>query len=240
MDSPTGAPVSGKQNLLIPVAIVLAGGLVAAALFFGGGGSGTQPTGTNEPASGSVDKLLAVANGEHIYGNPNAPIKIVEYTDLECPFCKAFHVTMKQIMNEYGASGKVAWVIRNFPLQQLHPNAPKLAEAAECVASVGGNDAYWKFLESVFEQYPINTFFDFAKLDSTVSGIGVDVKKFEECYTSGKFKDKITKEFNDAVASGGQGTPHNILVTSKGEKVPIPGAQPFATVKSVIESALKN
>jgi protein-disulfide isomerase len=184
--------------------------------------------------------MPAVTAKDHIIGNPNAPVKIIEYTDLECPFCKAFHVTMKQIMDEYGASGKVAWVLRNFPLQQLHPNAPKLAEAAECVASVGGNDAYWKFLDAVFKESPINTFFDFEQLDKTVKSVGVDVTKFESCFKAGTFKDKITAEFNDAIASGGQGTPHNVIISAKGIKTPIPGAQPYATVKSVIESALKN
>ena len=242
MDSPNDSKMQmGQQGLAVPVAIVAAGALIAAALYFTSGGTGTGTTPDNmNTASGSPDKAEPVTSSDHIMGSTNAKVVVVEYTDLECPFCKAFHITMKQIMNEYGSTGNVAWVIRNFPLEQLHPNAPKLASAAECVADLGGNDAYFKFLDSVFEQAPINTFFDFTKLDSTVSKLGIDTAKFESCYTADKFKQKITDEFNNAIASGGQGTPHNIVITKDGQAIPIPGAQPYATVKSVIDAALKN
>ncbi len=236
--SPQAPHVSATQapNLAVPIAIVIAGALVAGALFFSGHATTTPTAGTTAP--NQVKNFVAVSAADHILGDPNAPVKIVEYTDFECPFCKQFDSTMKQVMATYGKDGKVAWVIRNFPLEQLHPNAPKLAEAAECVAEIGGNDAYWKFLDSTFTQFPVNTFFDFTKLDSTVAGVGVDTTKFEACYTSGKYKDKIAKEFNDAVAAGGQGTPHNIIVTKDGQKVAIPGAQPYAALKTVLDAVL--
>ena len=130
--------------------------------------------------------------------------------------------------------------MRNFPLQQLHPNAPKLAEAAECVASVGSNDAYWKFLDSIFVQAPIGSFFDLAKLNSTVSGVGVNVQAFESCYQKGTFQDKIQEEFNDAVAAGGKGTPFSVAISKDGTTTPIPGALPYANIKTIIDQALKN
>ncbi|HEY4473608.1 MAG TPA: thioredoxin domain-containing protein [Candidatus Paceibacterota bacterium] len=230
---------SNQQNLSIPVAIVMAGALIAIALYLASGGT-SSGTNTDTGTDAAITNAPAVNAADHILGNPDAPVKVVEYTDFECPFCKQFHTTMKTIMDEYGAKGQVAWVMRNFPLQQLHPNAPKLAEAAECVASVGGNDAYWKFIDSVFLQAPVGSFFDLTKLDSTVSGIGVNVQAFESCYQKGTFKDKIQKEFNDAVAAGGKGTPFSVVVTVGGENVPIPGALPYANIKSVIDQALEN
>ena len=230
---------SNQQNLSIPVAIVMAGSLIAIALYLASGGT-SSGTNTDTGTDAAITNAPAVNAADHILGNPDAPVKVVEYTDFECPFCKQFHTTMKTIMDEYGAKGQVAWVMRNFPLQQLHPNAPKLAEAAECVASVGGNDAYWKFIDSVFLQAPVGSFFDLTKLDSTVSGIGVNVQAFESCYQKGTFKDKIQKEFNDAVAAGGKGTPFSVVVTVGGENVPIPGALPYANIKSVIDQALEN
>jgi len=230
---------SNQQNLSIPVAIVMAGALIAIALYLASGGT-SSGTNTDTGTDAAITNAPAVNAADHILGNPDAPVKVVEYTDFECPFCKQFHTTMKTIMDEYGAKGQVAWVMRNFPLQQLHPNAPKLAEAAECVASVGGNDAYWKFIDSVFLQAPVGSFFDLTKLDSTVSGIGVNVQAFESCYQKGTFKDKIQKEFNDAVAAGGKGTPFSVVVTVGGENVPIPGALPYANIKSVIDQALGN
>ncbi|MBI3630793.1 MAG: thioredoxin domain-containing protein [Candidatus Sungbacteria bacterium] len=226
-----------QQNLAIPIAIVIAGVIIGGAIFFMEKGkpvTTTSATGTQQVAAKDIP---AVTPSDHIFGDPNAPIKIVEYTDLECPFCKQFDATMKQVMQAY--PGKVAWVMRNFPLQQLHPNAPKLALAAECVAELGGNDAYWKFKDSIFTQAPINTFFDMTKLTTTAQGVGVDGKKFDLCVASGKYQDKISKDFNDAVAAGGQGTPFSVLITKSGAQVPIPGSQPFDSLKQAIDTALK-
>jgi len=231
METPT------TQNLSVPIAIVIAGAMIALALYLVGGGT-TPSTNTNGAGTTEV-KIVPVASTDHILGNPNAPIKIVEYTDLECPFCKQFHATMKQIMAEYGESGKVAWVIRNFPLEQLHPNAPKLAEAAECIAELGGNDAYWKFLDTLFAAAPGNQMTDMTRLGEFATKVGVSATAFNQCYTSGSMKAKVEKEFNDAIASGGQGTPHNIVVDAKGKTVPIPGSQPYATVKSIIDTVLQ-
>lgn len=227
-----------QQNLTVPIAIVVAGALIAGALFFAGRSpaptSGTATnTGQNAPA---VKDIPGVTAADHIRGDLNAPIKVVEYDDLECPFCKQFDGTMKQVMQNY--NGKVAWVIRNFPLQQIHPNAPKLALAAECVAELGGNGVYFKFLDAIITVAPINTFFDITKLTATAEGVGVDGKKFDTCVASGKYQDKISKEFNDAIAAGGQGTPFSVIVTASGKKIPIPGSLPYDTVKATIDSAL--
>ena len=231
---------SQQQNLMIPIAIVIAGAIVGGAIFFvekNNPNSQAATTTNTAPAPVIAKNIPPVTAADHIMGDINAPVKIVEYTDLECPFCKAFTPTMKQIMQEY--PGKVAWVMRNFPLQQLHPNAPKLALAAECVASLGGNDAYWKFIDSILAQAPVNTFFDMTKLTATAQGVGVDGKTFDSCVASGKFQTQITAEFNDAVAAGGQGTPFSVIITKSGIQIPIPGALPYDQVKAAVDSALK-
>ena len=225
-----------QQNIMIPVSIVIAGILVAAALFFSGRAT-EGPTADGNDAA--VEKVPAITTSDHILGNPDAKVIVVEYTDLECPFCKAFHETMKRIMAEYGEGGEVAWVLRNFPLQQIHPNAPRLAEAAECVAELAGNDAYWSFIDALYALAPVNTFFNMSKLTQTASGVGVSATAFDACLASGRYQDKISKEYSDALATGGQGTPHNTVVTKDGQSIPIPGAQPYETVKSVIDAALR-
>lgn len=225
-----------KQNLSIPIAIVLAGALIGGALFFiGRTDAPTTNTNTNTPSVTQKD-IPGVTSADHIIGSIDAPIIIVEYTDLECPFCKQFDGTMKQVVKAYG--GKVAWVVRNFPLQQLHPNAPKIALGAECAAALGGNETYFKFLDSVFTQAPINTFFDITKLTATAEGVGVDAKKFNACVIAGTYQDKISKEFNDAVAAGGQGTPFSVAITKNGKQYPIPGSQPLEQLKTIIDGIL--
>src|SRR5690349_16280049 len=94
------------------------------------------------------------ASRDHIYGNPDAPISLVEYSDFECPFCKRFHSTAKEIIDAYG--GKVNWVYRHFPLSMHNPGAEKQAEASECVAQLGGNDAFWKYANAIYARTQSN------------------------------------------------------------------------------------
>jgi len=89
--------------------------------------------------------LAEVTESDHIMGNKNAPIVIVEYSDLECPYCKKFHKTAKQIVDE--SSGEVAWVYRHWV---VHPTALPKTVAAECVSKIKGNDAFWEYVDLVF------------------------------------------------------------------------------------------
>ncbi len=82
---------------------------------------------------------------DHIYGNPNATVTIVEYSDFECPYCKQFQPVLKQIVDE--SNGSVRWIYRNYP---LHQHSFEELIAAECVAKIKGNDAYWKYGELLF------------------------------------------------------------------------------------------
>ncbi len=93
-------------------------------------------------AGGRAAAMRTVAKDrDHIRGNPDAPVTLVEYSDFECPFCKRFHPTVKRIVDEYG--GRVRWVYRHFPLDEIHPvKARREAAAAECAAELGGNDAF--------------------------------------------------------------------------------------------------
>ena len=209
--------------------------------------------------------LSALTSEDHVLGNPDAPVVVVEYTDLECPFCKVFHGTMKPIIEEYGESGHVAWVIRDFPLSQLHPNAPRLAEAAECVAELEGNEAYWGFIDAIFTLAPVNTLFDMSKLTQTATGVGVSATAFDACLESGRHKNGVAEEYGNAIASGGNGTPYNVIILKKelskagkdviatlqsqlqpglltvsndGKKIGLSGAQPLDLVKQVVDAAL--
>lgn len=98
------------------------------------------------PESENVD-LLTVNQTDRYLGNIDADVVIIEYSDIDCPFCKKFHPTLERISQEYGS--KIAWVYRNFPLDSLHPEARTKAEAAECVGQLAGNDVYWKYLKTL-------------------------------------------------------------------------------------------
>lgn len=90
-----------------------------------------------------------VTDKDHILGSKDADIVIVEYSDLECPYCSRFHATMHQVMKDY--DGKVAWVFRHLPLEQLHPNAFNKAISAECVFDLGGEEKFWSYIDTIFK-----------------------------------------------------------------------------------------
>jgi len=229
----------------MPVAVIIAGALIAGAVIYSGGRAESGTT-ANQPQqqvaaqqTGDLEAMKPVSKDDHIRGNPDAPVKIVEYSDTECPFCKRFHPTMQQVMDEYGKSGKVAWVYRHFPLDQLHSKARKEAEATECAAELGGNDKFWAYLDRLMEVTPANNGLDPAELPKIAQYVGLDTAKFNECLSSGRYAKKIEEHVQNAVATGGNGTPWSIVVGKNGKKYPLSGAQPYTSVKQLIELALQ-
>jgi len=238
-----------EQKLTVPIAIIIAGVLVAGAVMFNNGNrsnSVTQaPTDNQEEQqvpqpSGSTDSVNPVTSEDHIKGDINAPVKIVEYSDFECPFCKRFHDTMNQVVDEYGDDGQVAWVYRHFPLDQLHPkNARRAAVASECANELGGNDAFWKFTDGYFKVSPANDQTDFDAVTSQlISEIGLNEGAFDECLNSGKYDSHVEEDIQNAVATGGRGTPWSVVVGPDGTTYPLSGAQPYESVKQLINIAL--
>ena len=94
-------------------------------------------------------KIAPVAPDDHIRGDANAKIIIVEYSDLDCPFCKTFHRTMNQVIDQKEIN--VAWVYRHYPLSQIHPGAFQKAEETECAWEQKGNEGFWKYADALFE-----------------------------------------------------------------------------------------
>ncbi len=175
----------------------------------------------------SVDVPLPTSD-DHTRGDTNAEIAIIEYSDIDCPFCKQIHSTLQQIVEEY--PGKVKWVYRHFPLAGLHPDAPKKAEATECVAELGGKEAFWKFLDNLFETEGETM----ENLPAMAKQAGVDADAFSECLNSGKYAQKVRAQYNEATAAGGRGTPYSIIV--KGDKkIPVSGARPLSYFKNIID-----
>lgn len=167
---------------------------------------------------------------DHIRGNPNAEVAIVQYSDYECPFSKRVQATYQQIAESYG--DKVAVIFRHFPLG-FHQNAEPAAIAAECAASLGGNDAFWKFNDKVFATQGEWAYEKYAQ------EIGLDAAKFKECIDGGKWKQFVQDQLNGGSKAGVSGTPSNFILNLKKKTVTeVGGAQPFENFKSAIDAAL--
>ena len=227
------------KNPLIPIAVIIAGAIIAGAIIF-----------TNQASPKIVDQagvkatdveLREVDKDDHILGNPNAEVTIVEYSDFQCPFCQTFHTTMNQIMDEYGRDGKVAWVYRHHPLDDfygapsnLHPEARPAAIASECVAREKDNDAFWSYSNTLFDNQAE------LGLDLYIQeavALGIDRESFTECLNDEKILDLVIEDEQNGELRFG--TPYSVAITSDGRNaVPINGALPYTAVKEIIDGLL--
>lgn len=192
----------------------------------------SAPLKTQQPSG----KIKPVTDKDHIRGNKNAKLSLVEYSDLECPFCKSFHSTMQEALKTYG--DKVRWVYRHFPLS-FHANAQKEAEAAECVAELGGNDKFWKYADTIFERTTSNgTGFALDKLGPLAQEVGVNQAEFQKCLSSGKYTKLVQEQIADGTTGGVTGTPSTFIINAKGNSQIIVGAQPIEALKTAVDQAL--
>ncbi len=248
---PTEIQQTLAEKLYSPTtAILMSGVLIALAIFFRPVGialpetqavKGSATTGALAQAvSVSLEHMKPITSDDHIRGNTSAPLIMVVYSDLECPYCKVFHQTMLQLMNQYGSQGKLAWVYRNFPIASLHSKAQNEAVASECANLLGGNDIYWKYVDDVFATTNSNNSLDPVFLPKFATELGLNTPAFNECMQSGKFTKKIADSIAEAATVGARGTPFGILINTKtGEKTAIPGAEPIEMVQQLIDSMLK-
>ena len=213
------------------MAIVAAGVIIAGAVLYTK--SPSAPTALAEQNSQNLPTQVNVpaprAN-DHIVGSPTAPIVLIEYSDYQCPFCSTVYPTIKRIVAE--SNGQIAWVLRNFPLESIHPEARPAATAAECIAGLLGNDAFWKYTDDVFNNQ--------AKLSKSYSrqlalSYGADAAKYDACVAQDTYKDKIDADMGDAYSNGGQGTPYTVVYSAKYQAA-LSGALPYEQFTAVIKS----
>lgn len=188
-----------------------------------------------EVSSENLDKL---SDKDHIKGDKNARVLLIEYSDLECPFCKQFHSTAQKVVDEY--DGKVAWVYRHFPIAGLHSKAPKEAEAVECAHEQQGNDGFWKLTDKIIEVTPANDGLNLADLPKLAEEVGLDGAKLKDCMDSGKYADVVEAGRQGGIKAGVTGTPGNFLFDTKtGKSQIIRGALPYDSIKPMIDSLLQ-
>ena len=244
---PEQKEVKKSFSISTPAAILSAGALIAVAILFTNG-SGAARTDRGAYAGGpgketTVLPKLELRSDDHVNGDPSkAAVLLYEYSDSDCPFCARFHPITKQIKQEYGE--KIAIVYRHYPLEGLHPYAKSEALALECVADIGGNTAFWTYLDSLFTVSLSQDANDGKKVDTEIfttlaQTAGVDATAFKTCFVTKKFEQKVESQAAEAIALGAEGTPYSIVVNQKtGKQIAIPGAYPIEEVRKFIDSIL--
>ena len=188
--------------------------------------AGDPPAAEEPAAEQQFSKVTPIKDSEYVYGDKNAKVQIIEYTDFECPYCSRHYATAKQIKAEYG--NKIAFVTRHFPLS-FHPEAQKAAEASECAGEQG---KYWEMYDKIFEANLAGDM-SVAKWKAAAKSIGLNASKFNGCLDDGKYAKKVTDDMASGAAAGVTGTPATFI---NGELVS--GAVPFSNFKQIIDNLL--
>lgn len=232
---------TSSPKLSLPVAIIIAGVLIAGAVFFtqsnGAVALSDSPLGKNNtpqtiPAE-NLPNFRGVSEDDHIFGSLDAPVSIIEFSDYECPYCQLLHPTLQKIVAEYPS---VNWIYRHFPLSG-HANALGSSIAAECVAKLEGNDAFWTFTSALFaNQATLSDVF----YKSVASDLGIDAAAFAACQAEPGIADLVREDLNEIVSVGGSATPSVIIVTASGKYLPFTGALEYDDIAGLIDFALEN
>jgi len=236
---PAAAATPIWKDLLIPASIMIAGVAIGLGLYFSGGPAPVQMAAAPAPAAPQevdrTDQVAPVTEGDYRKGPADAAVSIIEYSDFDCPFCSRFHDSMNDIV---AATDDVAWVYRHFPLEQLHPEAEGVAIAAECVGELAGSDAFWSFTDGYFAARGAGDGAAHSVLvPQLAAAAGVPSAAFSECVASGRTQPLVQEDMDNAIATGGRGTPWSILVGPTGKTYPINGALPVASIEQLIQIA---
>lgn len=181
---------------------------------------------TAVPQATPVQRFNVSADDDPFLGPERATVTIIEFSDFECAYCVRFYRdTLMPLLETYPAEVRV--VYRDFPLENIHPNARPAAEASQCAFAQG---KFWEFHNQLFENQ--NRMGDQLYAD-IAADIGLDTAAFEECYLSGAFSEEVSRDFNAGRALGVTGTP-TFFVNGR----VLVGAQPLQNFLAVIEEEL--
>lgn len=195
----------------------------------------TEPT----PADDSQPVVPSI-DDDPVLGDIDAPITIIEFSDFQCPFCARFHAeTLPELKSAYIETGTAKFVYRDFPIQNIHPNAVAAAVASECAHEQG---VYWDYHDMLFENInvwgPLDSAGAIVTFQTYAADMGLDADAFTECLGSGEHITEVASDYADGVSYGITGTPAFFVGNDQVGYVMISGAQPFSAFQSVIERIL--
>ncbi|MEX0933339.1 MAG: thioredoxin domain-containing protein [Candidatus Paceibacterota bacterium] len=207
-----------SSPLLLPLSIVIAGLLIgifaAGAILFTNKTGGSAPGAVSEPMVREIS-YAPVAKEDHVRGSLSAAVKLIDYSDYECPFCKRHHETLIALMENYDEA-EFAWVYRHFPIPQLHQKAIPESVAAECVALQAGSGGFWSFTDIIYEVTPANDGLDLALLPEYAEQAGAtDNAAFQSCVETEETLALVESDMEDGENAGARGTPYGLFTTER-------------------------
>ncbi|MGN0903339.1 MAG: DsbA family protein [Succinivibrio sp.] len=184
---------------------------------------------------GAVEKT---PTNEKIYGNPDARFKIIEYSDIECPYCKNFFATPKEVVDL--SNGQVSLTWKNMPLPFHEPKASQEAVAVECAFKIKGNKAAWVALDKLFEATKSNGLASLV-LDNFANEMGLETAKYLNCIADPASIKAVQKDIEQAKNDGISSTPSTVIIdTLTGQKEVLSGAVGADVIMNTIEAMNSN
>lgn len=191
------------------------------------------------PAPPSVQKIDATVpiGSNALKGEDDATLTLMEFSDFQCPFCgRHFRDTLPRLVKDYVDTGKLRYAFRDFPLEQIHPQAEKAAEAARCAGEQG---KFWEMHDQLFANQKA---LQAEKLAEYAKAVGLDEDDFKECLESGKYAQAVRDDMAAGTKLDIRGTPSFVLGVSSGGQVKdavlIRGAQSYEAFKAEIDKLL--
>jgi protein-disulfide isomerase len=198
--------------------------------------------GLTEPKAQYENVTFVKVGNSPVQGNRNAPVTVVEYTDFDCPICRQAYVNiLPALRKEYVETNKVKFIYKNLPIADIHPNAPKKAEAAMCAWELAGDQVFFRFHDELFNRYGSTDTADI-QIAQTVSVTGLESHLFTACMNSKKYQEFILKDIIEAEIIGSRGTPTWLIgITDEDglrDTVKMSGMPSYKVFQTVIDQLL--
>ena len=200
-----------------------------------------EDTMLTNPESNTGDAVVTIsADDDPVMGDDNAPVIIIEFSDFQCPFCARFHAeTLPLIKENYIDTGKVKFVYRDFPIQNIHPNAVPAAVASECAHE---QDRYWEYHDSLFENInrwgPLGAAEALEEFKTYAVNLNLDEASFNECLDTGRYIGEVSMDYADGVSYEITSTPSFLIGNEQTGYFLISGARPYEQFQFAIEQIL--
>ncbi len=171
----------------------------------------SRPNETIQPTANqaSVEKIYTTTDPS--LGNPNAPLQVVEFSDFQCPYCAQAHSIIRQLLKNF--PNDVYFIYRDFPIDEIHPQARLAAEAAQCAFD---QEKFWEYHDLLFQNQDK---LDLGYLLLYAQRLNLDLVVFTDCLESGKYSNEVSQDLNDGYDVGVRATPTFYINGQKTEGV---------------------
>jgi protein-disulfide isomerase len=190
-----------------------------------------------------LDNIPELSDTDHVLGAKKADVIMISYLDFQCSYCQRWHPTFNTLVEKYG--DQITFVYRHFPLGFSYSD--KLAQTSECVAQVGGEEAFWKYTDMVYEKLIDQSIYtveneNYIITDDSILTIaanaGASINQVQTCLNSQETANKIEEMKQGAVSAGIGGTPATVIISKKAGRELIPGALSIEEVEAMLEKHL--